>query len=89
MEMIEIEKGGRYKVTSSSGGDEPMITDGEFVGYTVLSEEAAMVFRVKTDGKTFMRMIPVSGIFSIEFENEDLLKTKSKKHEAERTNYIN
>lgn len=89
MEMIEIKKGGKYKVLSNSGGDEPMITEGEFVGYTVLSEEGAVVFRVNSEGKSLLRMIPVSGIFAIEFDNEDLLKTKEKSPETERTNYIN
>lgn len=89
MEMIEIKKGGKYRVLSNSGGDEPMRTEGEFFGYTVLGEEGAVVFRVKNGNKSFLRMIPVSGILSIEFDDEDLLKTKEKSKEAEKTNYIN
>lgn len=89
MEMIEIKKGGMYRVLSNSGEDVPMRTEGEFFGYTVLGEEGAVVFRVKNGNKSFLRMIPVSGIFSIEFDDEDLLKTKEKSKEAEKTNYIN
>jgi hypothetical protein len=89
MDMIEIKKGGNYRVLSASGDDNPIITEGEFVGYTVLGEEGAIVFRVKEKQKTFLRMIPVGGVFSIEFDNEDLLKAKEKPDEHDKTNYIN
>ena len=42
IDMVEIKKGGKYKVISNSGTDEPMITDGEFFGYTILGEEGAL-----------------------------------------------
>ena len=61
--MIESKKGGKYRVLSASGDDNPIITEGEFVGYTVLGEEGAIVFRVKEKEKTFLRMIPVGGVF--------------------------
>ncbi len=89
MEMIEIKKGGKYRVLSNSGAEEPIRTEGEFIGYTVLGEEGAVVFRVKTGKKTFLRMLPVSGIFSVEFDDEDLLKTKEETAETEKMNYIN
>ncbi len=88
MEMIEITKGGKYTVISNSGRDEPMKTEGEFVGYTILGEEGAICFRVNEGGKSLLRLIPVSGLIAIEFSDEDLLKTKAKKEESDRTNYI-
>ena len=48
MDVIEIKKGGSYTVISNSGTDEPMKTEGEFIGYTLLGEEGAICFRVKT-----------------------------------------
>ncbi|MCL5804168.1 MAG: hypothetical protein M1306_02565 [Candidatus Thermoplasmatota archaeon] len=88
MDMIEIKKGGKYKVISASGGDDPMVTEGEYVGYTVLGEEGAVVFRVKNNTKSLLRMIPVSGLYAIEFENEDLLKQKEKTDETGKMDYI-
>ncbi|EQD76095.1 hypothetical protein B1B_01918, partial [mine drainage metagenome] len=85
MDMIEIKKGGKYRVLSASGGDDSITTEGEFVGYTVLGEEGAIVFRVKEKDRSFLRMIPVGGVFSIEFDNEDLLKVKEKRDEHEKT----
>ncbi len=78
MDMIEIKKGGKYTVYSNGGGDEPMKTEGEFVGYTILGEEGAIVFRVSNGNKkTLLRIIPVSGLFSIEFMDEDLMSVKN------------
>ena len=92
MEMIEIKKGGKYVVISSSGTDEPMRTEGEFLGYTILGEEGAIVFRVtEKDGTTLVRVIPVAGLFAVEFRDEELLKVKeqSKESDKERAYYIN
>jgi len=55
MDMVEIKKGGKYKVISNSGKDEPMETDGEFVGYTILGEEGALVFKVSGEKKVLLR----------------------------------
>ncbi len=89
MDMIEIKNGGRYRVISASGSEEPMVTEGEYLGYSLLGEEGAVVFRIKEKNKTKLRMIPVSGLFAIEFEDEDLLKQKEKIVESDKTNYIN
>ncbi|AKA47876.1 hypothetical protein IX51_00885 [uncultured archaeon] len=88
MEMIEIRKGGKYVVISNSGRDEPMKTEGEFVGYTILGEEGAICFRITEGEKSFLRLIPVSGLIAIEFSDEDLLKPKQAKEDGDRTNYI-
>ncbi len=88
MEMIEIRKGGKYTVISNSGRDEPMKTEGEFVGYTILGEEGAICFRISEQSKTFLRLIPVSGLIAIEFSDEDLLKPKGNNDDGEKTNYI-
>lgn len=87
--MIEIKKGGKYTVISNSGKEEPMTTEGEFVGYTILGEEGAICFRVSNEGKTLLRLIPVSGLIAIEFSDEDLLKPKTPdKEDGDKTNYI-
>lgn len=91
MDMIEIKKGGKYTIISNSGTDKPMKTVGEYIGYTIIGEEGAICFRVKENGKrTFLRLIPVSGIIAIEFGDEELLSTKtvSNKEDKERTTYI-
>ena len=88
MDMIEIKKGGKYKVISNSGKDEPMETEGEFVGYTLLGEEGAVCFRVSTgDSKTLLRLIPVSGLIAIEFSDEELLSAKKKVEESDKATY--
>ncbi len=88
MDMIEIKKGGKYKIISNSGKDEPMETEGEFVGYTILGEEGAVCFRVTNDdGKTLLRLIPVSGLIAIEFTDEDLLTPKKKTEESDKATY--
>ena len=89
MDMIEIKKGGKYKIISSSGRDEPMETVGEFVGYTVLGEEGAVCFRVDNgDKKSLLRLIPVSALIAIEFTDEELLATKKKVEESDKTTYF-
>lgn len=90
MEMIEIKKGGKYTVLSNSGSDTPMKTQGEFVGYTILGEESAVVFKIKEkNGKNTLRLIPVSSMFYIEFSDKDLVKKKEEhKEDSEKTNYI-
>ncbi|MDS0257233.1 hypothetical protein ApAK_06045 [Thermoplasmatales archaeon AK] len=89
MDLIEIKKGGKYKVISNSGKDEPMETVGEFVGYTILGEEGAVCFRVTGDGgKTLLRLIPVSGLIAIEFSDEDLVSAKKKTDDPEKTTYF-
>ena len=89
MEMIEIKKGGKYTVISSSGTDEPMKTEGEFVGYTILGEDGAVCFRVQGEGKkTLLRLIPVSSLIAIEFTDEDLVKTKNNNSDKDKTTYI-
>ena len=88
LDMIEIKKGGKYKVISNSGKDEPLETIGEFVGYTILGEEGAVCFRVKgEDSRSFLRLIPVSGLIAIEFGDEELL-SKKKSEEQDKTTYI-
>lgn len=89
--MIEIKKGGRYTVISNSGTEEPMKTVGEYIGYTILGEEGAICFRVTENGKkTFLRLIPVSGLIAIEFSDEDLMskKTTDSKEDKDKTAYI-
>ena len=89
MDMIEIKKGGKYKVISNSGKEEPMETEGEFVGYTLLGEEGAICFRVPQDGeKSLLRLIPVSGLIAIEFSDEELLSAKKKVEESDKTTYF-
>lgn len=90
MEMIEFKKGGSYTVLSNSGSETPMKTQGEFVGYTILGEESAVVFRVKKKNEKFtLRLIPVSNMFYIEFNESDIVKKKEdKKEDSEKTNYI-
>ncbi len=89
MDMIEIRKGGKYTVYSNNGTEKPMKTVGEFVGYTILGEEGAVVFAVKDkSGKTTLRLIPVSNLYSIEFSEKDLITKKEKKEETEKTTYI-
>ncbi len=90
MEMIEIKKGGKYTVFSNVGSESPMKTEGEFVGYTILGEEGAVVFKVKEKGgKTGLRLIPVSSLYYIQFSDKELVKKKEeKKEDSEKTNYI-
>ncbi|MEM0158804.1 MAG: hypothetical protein QXV22_03680 [Thermoplasmataceae archaeon] len=89
MDLIEIKKGGKYKVISNSGKDDPMETVGEFVGYTILGEEGAVCFRIKgEDGKSILRLIPVSGLIAIEFSDEDLVSAKKKQDDSEKTTYF-
>ncbi len=92
MDMIEIKKGGKYTVFSNGGLEEPMKTQGEFVGYTILGEEGAIVFRVKEKGTksaATLRLIPVSSLYYIEFSDKDMVKKKEeKKDDSEKTNYI-
>ncbi len=89
MDMIEIKKGGKYRIISNSGKEEPMETEGEFVGYTILGEEGAVCFRVKQDeGKSLLRLIPVSGLIAIEFTDEELLASKKKVEEEDKATYF-
>lgn len=89
MDMIEIKKGGKYKIISNSGKEEPMETEGEFVGYTLLGEEGAVCFRVKQEeGKSLLRLIPVSGLIAIEFTDEELLASKKKVEEEDKATYF-
>jgi hypothetical protein len=90
MDLIEIKKGGVYRVVSNSGTDVPMVTAGEFVGYTVLGEDGAVCFRVKDDsGKQFIRLIPVSGLIAIEFGDEELVSPKKKPDDSDKITYFN
>ncbi len=88
MDMIEIKKGARYEVVSSSADDKSLITDGEYVGYAILGEEGALVFRVNNDGKTKLRLIPVAAISYIEFDEENVI-TKNKEDDSGKTTYFN
>ena len=88
MDFIKIKEGGVYRVISNSGKEEPMETSGEFVGYTLLGEEGAVCFRVKgEEDKTFIRLIPVSGLISIEFSEEDLVSMTKKTDDSDKTTY--
>ncbi|MCL4328372.1 MAG: hypothetical protein M1151_05635 [Candidatus Thermoplasmatota archaeon] len=90
--MIEIKKGGKYVVISGSGTEEPMRTEGEFLGYTILGEEGAIVFRIKDkDGSNMVRVIPVGGLYAVEFKDEEQIKIKdnSNSHDKESAYYIN
>ena len=90
MDMIEIKKGGKYKVISNSGKDEPMETLGEFVGYTLLGEEGAICFRIDGgNGQSVLRLIPVSGLIAIEFGDDELLPSKKKADDQDKTTYFN
>jgi len=47
------------------------------------------VFRVKEKGnKSFLRLIPVSGLFSIEFSEENISKEKEEQKPHDRAYYI-
>ncbi|MCL4336023.1 MAG: hypothetical protein M1393_06630 [Candidatus Thermoplasmatota archaeon] len=90
MDLIEIKKGGKYKVVSNSGREEPMETTGEFVGYTLLGEEGAVCFRIKgEEDKSILRLIPVSGLIAIEFGDDELMAAKKKVDDSEKTTYFN
>lgn len=86
--MIEIKKGGKYKVISNSGKDEPMETSGEFVGYTILGEEGALVFKIDANKKSTFRLIPVSNLIAIEFGETELVTQKKENGAKETVNYI-
>ncbi|MEM0139378.1 MAG: hypothetical protein QXZ44_02005 [Ferroplasma sp.] len=88
MDMIEIKKGSKYEVVSSSGDDKPLVTDGEYIGYAILGEEGSMVFRVNIDGKKKLRLIPVSAISYIEFDEENII-SKDKEDDSGKTTYFN
>lgn len=88
MDMIEIKKGGNYKVISDSGKDDPMVTDGEFVGYTILGEEGALVFKIETGKKNSFRLIPVSNLIAIEFGESEFITQKKEKGSKDIVNYI-
>jgi len=87
MDMIEIKKGAIYTIVSGSGDDKPMITEGEYVGYAILGEEGALVFKINEDNKNKMRLIPVSSIAYIDFDEENILK-KDKDSDRDKTTYI-
>jgi len=87
MDMIEIKKGARYTIVSGSGDDKPMITEGEYIGYAILGEEGALVFKINEDNKSKMRLIPVSSIAYIDFDEENILK-KNKDSDSDKTTYI-
>ena len=87
MDMVEIKKGGKYKVISNSGTDEPMITDGEFFGYTILGEEGALVFKIGGDNPG-LRLIPVSNLIAIEFGLDEIVTEKKNSKPKETVNYI-
>jgi hypothetical protein len=88
MEMVEIKKGGKYKVISNSGREEPMETDGEFVGYTILGEEGALVFKVSGESKARFRLIPVSNLIAIAFGEDEVVTNNKTKTNHESVNYI-
>jgi len=88
MDMIEIKKGGKYTVVSSSGDDKPMITEGEYVGYAILGEEGSLVLRITIDGKPKLRLIPVGTISYIEFDEENVV-SKNKDDDRGKTTYFN
>ncbi len=88
MDMIEIKKGGKYKVISESGKDQPMVTNGEFIGYTILGEEGALVFKIVSGKKNSFRLIPVSNLIAIEFGESELVTQKKEKGSKETVNYI-
>ncbi len=85
--MIEIKKGGRYTVYSNGGGDEPLKTEGEFVGYTILGEEGAIVFRIQDGDGSKLRLIPVGGLYSIEFKDETQMSIKKDEKKPEEKAY--
>ncbi len=87
MDMIEIKKGGKYRVLSNSGKDDPMETRGEFAGYTILGEEGALVFNVEGE-KSLLRLIPVSNLIAIEFSPEEIVQEKKKETSRDSINYI-
>ncbi len=88
MDMIEIRKGGKYTVVSSSGDDKPMVTEGEYVGYAILGEEGSLVFRIRSDSKSKLRLIPVGTISYIEFDEENIV-SKNKEDDIGKTTYFN
>ncbi|MGP6207420.1 hypothetical protein ACNF42_05260 [Cuniculiplasma sp. SKW3] len=87
MDMIEIKKGGKYRVLSQSGKDDPMETNGEFAGYTILGEDGALVFKVDGE-KALLRLIPVSNLIAIEFSPDEIVQEKKKEVSRDSINYI-
>ncbi|MGP6220122.1 hypothetical protein [Caldiplasma sukawensis] len=85
MDMLEIKKGGKYKVISNSGTDQPMITEGEYIGYTLMGEDGAVVFKME-DG--MMRLIPVGNLIAIEFKPEEIETKEKKEDKKENLTYI-
>ena len=88
MRLIEIKKGGKYTIVSSSGDDKPLITEGEYVGYAILGEEGSLVLRINSGGKSKLRLIPVGTISYIEFEEENII-AKNKDDDKGKTTYFN
>jgi hypothetical protein len=88
MDMIEIKKGGKYTVVSSSGDDQPMVTEGEYVGYAILGEEGSLVLRIDSNEKKKLRLIPVGMISYIEFDEENIV-SKNKDEDNGKTTYFN
>ncbi|MHB1901677.1 MAG: hypothetical protein ACYCSO_06370 [Cuniculiplasma sp.] len=88
MDMVEIKKGGKYRVISNSGKDEPMETDGEFVGYTILGEEGALVFKVSGKSTGLLRLIPVSNLIAIEFGEDEVVTNSKNSFTRDSVNYI-
>jgi hypothetical protein len=88
MDMIEIKKGGIYTVVSSSGNDKPLVTEGEYVGYAILGEEGSLVFKIHSNGKSKLRLIPVGSISYIEFDEENIV-LKNKNDDVGKTTYFN
>ncbi len=87
MDMIEIKKGARYTVISGSGNDKPMTTEGEYVGYAILGEEGSLVFRINENNKNKLRLIPVSSIAYIDFDENNIV-SKDKNSDKDKTTYI-
>ncbi len=87
MDMIEIKKGAKYTVVSGNGDGKPMTTEGEYIGYAILGEEGSLVFRINDGNKNKLRLIPISSIAYIDFDEANLI-AKDKNSDRDKTTYI-
>ena len=64
------------------------LTDGEFVGYTILGEEGALVFKVSGEKNVLLRLIPVSNLIAIDFGEDEVVTQGKSKTNHDSVNYI-
>ena len=87
MDTIEIKKGAKYTVVSESGDGKSMATEGEYIGYAILGEGGSLIFKINDNNKNKLRLIPVSSIAYIDFDEENIV-AKDKDSDRDKTTYI-